>query len=337
MKRLLIALVGVLVVMCLGRTGYAQAPPGPAPTKPTAAPKVDFPTKGKAITLIVPWAPGGAADVGARLLADGLEKALKVPVRVVNIAGASGQVGLTELVIKSKPDGYTLGLTIFASTITTYLDPVRKAVFTRDSFVPVALQVSDPAVVCVNVDSPHKNLKDLVDAAKAKPWTVGTGTGGLMTTEHLALLQLEQVSGAKFNPVHLNGSAQAMTTLLGGHVDAIASLVSQVLGPFKARQIRVLAVFDREQSKFLPAVPTAESQGYKVHAGAFRGFSAPAGTPKDIVEILSAGIRQAMESEQMKRKMEDSGQGLRFMDAAQYTALWAETEAKIKPLMSLAK
>ena len=84
-----------------------------------------------------------------------------VPVQVVNRPGASGQAGLSELVVKSKPDGYTLGLTIFASTITTYLDPTRKAVFTRDSFIPVALQVSDPAVVCVTVDSPHKSLKDL--------------------------------------------------------------------------------------------------------------------------------------------------------------------------------
>jgi len=128
----------------------------------------DFPQKGKAIQVLVGFAAGGSSDAGARILASGLEKELGASVLVVNKPGASGQIAYTALT-QAKPDGYTLVNTNFPSSIISYLDPARKATYTRKSFEVLALHVIDPGLIAVKADSPHKTLKDLVEAAKANP------------------------------------------------------------------------------------------------------------------------------------------------------------------------
>ena len=125
-----------------------------------------FPEKGRTLTHIVAYPPGGGTDVTARLLAPMLEKELGIQVQVLNKGGAGGQIGFTELV-RSKPDGYTIGNLILPTVITTYLDPTRKAVFSRKSFQLLALQDNDPGIIAVKATGPFKTLKDLIDAAKA--------------------------------------------------------------------------------------------------------------------------------------------------------------------------
>jgi len=364
-----IAAGGVSVVLVAALTACTSAAPSPAPTTPapaaaptkaaeptkapeptkasvtsqpsaaTAAPakKVDFPQKGKAITMIVPYAAGGSTDVGGRLLAGQLEKELGTPVEVLNKAGAAGQVGITELAL-SKPDGYTFGYTSFPPAIAIYLDPDRKAAYSRKDLQPLAMHVFDPAVVAVANTSPYKTMKDLIDDVKAKPETVKIATTGIQSDDHFAVLQLERTTGAKFAIVHFaDGAAPAMAAMLGGHIDVFQGNIGDVVGPVKSGQVRVLGIEDKEESKFLPGVKTAEAQGYKVYSAAPRGLSVPGGTPTEIVNILSGAIKKVMDSPEHKSKMDEAGLTLRYMDPKQYDAYWTETETQLKELLPLAK
>ncbi len=355
MKHLLIPLAVLLAAGSLFTAACSQPAPAAAPTQaPTAAPtkapvaaatqppaapirKVDFPEKGKAITLIIPYAAGGSTDVGGRLLASAMEKELGTPVQVVNKAGAAGQVGMTELAL-SKPDGYTFGYTSFPPAIAIYLDPERKAAFARKDFQPLAMHVFDPGMVAVKAESPYKTAKDLIDLAKAKPDTVKITTTGIQSDDHFSVLQLERATGAKFAIVHFaDGGAPAMASLLGDHTDAYMGNIGDVLTQTKSGKVRVLGIMDTEESKFLPGVKTMEAQGYKVYSAAPRGLSVPGGTPMEIVNILSGAVKKAIDNPEHKSKMEESGLTLRYMSPAQYETYWSEYEAELKVLMPLAK
>src|SRR5665647_1207380 len=204
MKRVILSLAtvataGMLLAACGGpaaapaattapaKPAATTAPAAPAATKPaasaaTAAPaaaKSTFPEKGKTITIIVPVNAGGGSDVSTRLMLPALEKILGTSVQVENKPGAGQQLGHTEF-SKSKPDGYTIGMTNLPTTLTTYLDKERQAVYNRKTFQTIAAPVMDPGAIFVKADSPYKTLKDLVDAAKAKPSTIKGSTTGIL-------------------------------------------------------------------------------------------------------------------------------------------------------------
>lgn len=358
MNRLLISVVAAAAAAILWAAGCAQAPPPATPTAvlvpptrvveptnaveltrpPTAQPTpvptkaVDYPAKGKTITLIVPWAAGGAADIQARILATALERDLGVPVVVVPKPGAGTQVGITELV-RSKPDGYTFAMVTFASTPFTYLDPERKASYGRKDLLPVANQVWDPVALAVVTESPYKSLRDLVDAAKTKPGQIKVGDDGIQSSSRIGMLVFERLAGVKFGAVHFEGAPPSLNALLGGHVDASALMVANLPPHVKSGKVRVLGVMDRERYKFLPEAETFEEQGYKIVSGASRGYVLPAGTPKEIVDILSQAIKRAIESEELKKKMDEVTQVQRYMGPAEYAAYWDEFDAEVKLLL----
>jgi tripartite-type tricarboxylate transporter receptor subunit TctC len=295
-----------------------------------------YPDKSRSIQLIVGVAAGGPVDVGARLLADGLEKELGTPVVVMNKVGAQSQVGWTYLA-QSKPDGYTFGATNLPTIVTGYMDPERKATYNRKSFEPLALHVSDASIFAVLKSSPYKSLKDVVEAAKAKPRTI-TITSGIMNDDQLAIVQLEKMTGAKFAPVNFTmGSAAAMVAFLGKKIDVLCLNVGDILAQFKRGEILVLGVMDDKESPLLPGVKTFEAQGYKVYNDSSRGFSFPAGTPKNIVDIMSGAIKKVVATEQHKKRMADMGLVIRYMDPVQYSKYWEDCEKKIKELWPLLK
>jgi tripartite-type tricarboxylate transporter receptor subunit TctC len=297
----------------------------------------DFPQKGKAIQMLVGFAAGGSTDVGARLLASGMEKELGTPVLVVNKPGASGQIAYTALT-QAKPDGYTIGNTNFPSSVVSYLDPARKATYTRKSFDLLALHVIDPALFAVKADSPFKNLKDVIEAAKANPKKIKVSTTGIQSDEAFAILQLQKMTGTHFAMVHFaQGVASAMTAFLGGKIDVLCANVGDLLSQFKSGEVRILGIMDDEPSPFYPGVPTFEQQGYKLYNSASRGFSAPAGVPKTVADILSGAIKRVSASEDHKKRMADMGLTLRYLDTAQYAKYWAEYEKELIELLPLTK
>lgn len=322
MKRVVALMAIVSVVVCAA----------------AAAAAAEFPAQGKSITMIVGTSAGGSTDVGARILATALEKELAATgtrIQVENKPGAGWQIGLTALA-RSRPDGYTIGFTILPQTITNYLDPERKAVFERKSFQPLGMQVVDPGVIAVKASSPYKSLTDLVEAAKATPSKIKASATGILSDDHLAILQFQKLTGTKFAIVQFDGSAKAMTALLGGHTDVYFGNVGDTFPQAKAGEVRVLGVMDDDENKFLPG-KTTFSQGIKLESSSSRGLSAPAGTPKEVVDLLAAAIKKAIANEEHSKKMQEQGLTVRYMEPARMDKYWAEMEEQIKPLMSIAK
>ncbi len=318
----------------------ASPQPAPASAQPAAAPapakKVDFPSAGKTITLIAPYAAGGAIDTMSRTLAPLLEKELGVPVQVLNRAGAGGQIGTSELA-RSKPDGYTFGFMGLPDMVTYVLDPERQVDFKRSSFQPLAMHVVDPNVMAVRADSPYQTAKDLFDAAKAKPGTIKASTTGVMGDDHLALLLAEKAAGARFATVHFDGDSTATPALLGKHTDVAVSNVGQFFSHLKAGTVRIIGIMDKEESRFMPGVKTFEAQGYKLYHAMNRGWAVPAGVPTDIMDVWVKALAKAIQSREHKDKMESMGYNVRYMSPDQFNALWTEMESTIPPLMELTK
>ena len=292
----------------------------------------------RSINLIVPAPAGGPMDVGARVLAAIAEKAIGQPIVVVNKVGAGGQIGWTELA-RAKPDGYTIGYIIMPGTNTVIADPERQAIFDENTFIQLVNQVHDVGVVWVRADSPYKTLKDLVEAAKEKPGTIRASTTGLLSDDHLNILVTEEaVPGAKFRLVHLDGAAGQLKETLGGNVDVSFDNVGSVVKPLKAGQIRVLAVTDKERSKFLPDIPNTTELGYPtIISASTRGIAAPKGTPPAIIARLTEVLKIAMADPDHLKRLEEQGLLVKPLAGAEFKAYWLEQHERAKKYTEWAK
>lgn len=295
-----------------------------------AAPKSSFPEKGKTITIIVPFTAGGNTDTAARTVAPLLEKEFGIPVQVVNKPGAGSQLGLTQLA-QSKPDGYTLGIASLPAVNGIYLDPDRKALFNRASFQPLALQVHHPGLLAVKADSPYKTIQDVIAAAKATPEKLTANTTGILGDDHLAVLQLQTLTGTKFAIVHFDGGSAATTAFLGGHIALYVGNFADMLSHFKAGTVRVLGITDKVESSYFPGVKTFEAQGIPLYASADFGLVMPAGAPKEVLDTLSAALEKVAKSEVHVKKLESMGLPASYEGPAGFAKLWGEIDAWAKP------
>ncbi len=295
-----------------------------------------YPTR--PINMIVSFPAGGSTDIGARVVSGIAEKIMGQPVVVVNKGGAGGQVGWTELA-RAKPDGYTIGFLNLPATNTTILDPERQAIFNEGSFTPIANQVLDPGVIWVAANSPFKTLKDLLDAAKAKPGTMRAATTGILSDDHLAILMVEEVNpGVNFRIVHLLGGAAQMKETLGGNIDVSFDNVGGIVPQVKSGQVRALAVMDVERSKFLPDVPTTKELGMPtVISSSTRGIAGPKGMDPALVKTLQEAFSKAMKDPEHIKRLEEAGLAIKIMVGAEYEKYYAETHEKAKKYTEWAK
>jgi len=194
------------------------------------------------ITMIVPFPPGGVADLTARPVASAMEKVLKQPVGVVTKQGAAGAVGMQSVAV-SKPDGYTLLMALSSISIIPEADKLfgRPPAFTVDQFAPVALISADPTVLVVRSESPWKTAKEFIEDARKKPGQISYSSSGVYGTLHMAMELLSQASGIKLRHVPHAGAGPALTAILGGHVDALASGPAVILPHIKSGKLRALA------------------------------------------------------------------------------------------------
>lgn len=255
---------------------------------------------------------------------------------MVNIAAGGTQVALTELA-NSKPDGYTLGYTPLPGVATILLDPARKAAFTREDFQTVALHIINPEAVAVKADSPYQTIQDLVEDAKANPGKIKISTAAPMGDGHLGVLQFMQSAEIDIGVVNFEGGAQAKTAVLGGHVDACIQSLPNFVPQVKSGDMRLLGIMDKEQSKFAPGVKTLEEQGVKANMASIQGISVQGKTPKEIVDVLGAAIKKAIDSEEHKAKLDEMSVTYRYLDADEYAAYWDEVAGQMPALMELAK
>ena len=295
-----------------------------------------YPDKSRSINFIVAYPPGGGTDTTARVMTPLLEKEMGLPVTVVNKGGAGGQLGFTEIA-RAKPDGYTIGYLIVPTVITIYLDPDRKAIFSKKSFDLLAMQDSDPGVMGVKGDSPYKTMKDLLDAAKAKPGTIRACTSGIMSDDHIAAMITEQVAGVKLAIVHFDGGGPSRTAVLGGHVEIYFGNASEIRSQVSGGEMRILSVLDKRRSRFYPDVKTAEEQGYPIFSGVFRGVGMPVGAPKEVRDYLTKALRQVITGDEFTKKMENISYDTLYMDPQKYSAFWSDYETGAKKWVEMGK
>jgi len=259
------------------------------------------------IKLIVPYTAGGAADVGARLLAEKLGPALGQPIVVDNRGGASGLIG-TDAAAKSAPDGYTL---VWGSDVAFTIVPQLQAV-TYDplrDFEPVSLFMNGPMVLVVNPQRvPAANVKELIALAKAKPGKYTIASSGNGSSHHFAAEMLKHRAGIDLLHVPFKGGAQAVTDMLAGQVDMMMVSLGPVAAHLKSGRLKALAVSTTQRMSQLPDVPTLSEAGVPGYdVGIWMGVLYPARTPKPVIDRVTAEIAKILESPDVRSRIKDMG------------------------------
>jgi len=263
---------------------------GPGSTPASAA---TYPTR--AVDMVVAFAPGGGADVAARLAAGHVSKKWGVPVNVVNRPGGGGIVGTHE-VLTARPDGYTLMMDNHAVNAMLAASQTDLP-FKWDERTAVARVTLDPVFYVVKHDAPWRTLKEVVAHIKANPKTFRWGTshaGGISTFAIAQFFAVAALDIAQANRVVFPGGAPTLTALAGGHVDFAGQQWSEVLGLIAGKKIRALAVVLPERLKDFPDVPTAREAGFpELDVVGWQGISGPPGLPAEVVERWDQAIREA--------------------------------------------
>lgn len=245
------------------------------------------------INLVIPLAPGDAADIAARAMADELSRQLKVPVVAVNRPGAGGAVG-TESVVKAAKDGYTIVLANNAAlTFRRILEPENVSYDPAKDLVSLGLSSRIPSVIAVAAGAPYRTFAEMVAYAKQNPSKVRVGTVGAGSVGDFDVQLINSLTGAGLVMVPFKGASPAITALRGGHVEAVAVALGAVVGQLKSRDARGIVI----SAKFpdFPEIPTLLDLGYKQNLpGVWFGFFAPAGVPPEVVRLLVPAIEKAV-------------------------------------------
>lgn len=272
-----------------------------------AVAQADWPTK--PVRIVVPFAAGGSTDVVARLLGQRLSEIWGQQVLIETKPGAGGNVG-GDVVAKAAADGYTLLMASGSITINPALYGARMPFDPKRDFVPISIVADGPQLVVVRDGSPYRTLKDLVNAAKAKPGVLNFGSAGLGSQVHLAGESLAHATGIDVVHVPYRGEAAAYPDLIGGQTQFIVGNIaaaSALLGP---ERLRALAVTSKRRAPQLPNVPTAIEAGVPgfENIGWF-GLLAPAATPPAIVDKIQRDVVKAMKTTEMQARLFVLGMG----------------------------
>lgn len=257
------------------------------------------------ITVVVPYAPGGAADTVARLMAAKLSTELGTSVIVDNRAGASGTIGAA-YVSKAAPDGYTVLYDATPYSINPHLFP--KMPFKADALAPLSLVLLAPNALIVKADSPLKTVDDLVAKAKAQPGKVNFASGGSGTVQRLAAELFRQ--SLKLDMVHVpyKSGGPAITDVMAGQVDFMFATVAATYPLISSGKLRALAVSSPERSARLPSVPTvAETVIPGYEAFEWNGMLVPAKTPKEVVDRLQKAVAEVLKQDEMQKRLQELG------------------------------
>ena len=260
----------------------------------------------KTVRLIVPFAPGGATDIVARIVAQKLSEVWGQQMVVENRAGASGNIG-GEVAAKSAPDGYTVFMTS-GSVVTANQHLFRKMPFNPEKdFVGVTNVASGPQVIVVHPSFPSKTLKEFIALAKAKPRDLTYGSAGFGTQTHLAAENFLFTAGIDLVHVPYKGEAPAVSDLIGGQIFMVTPNLSAAIAFIKQGRLRALAVTSKERSKQVPNVPAAAETlpGFE-NLGWF-GFMLPAATPRAIVEKLYKDTAAVLKAPDIAQRFEQIG------------------------------
>lgn len=299
----------------------------------TSGAQTDYPSH--PVTMIVPFPPGGVADITARPLAEAMGRMLKQPMVVENKAGAGGGVGM-QYVARSKPDGYTVLLALSSISIIPEADKVlgRDPMFQLNQLVPIARFTADPTVLAVRADGPYRSVAQLIEAAKKSPGTIPYGSSGNYGTMHVPMEMLSNVSGTKMLHVPFTGAGPAVVALLGGQVEALSTGPSSVIGHVKGGKVRVLATWGDARHPALPDVPTLKELGYDAQFSQWTGLFVPAGTPEPAIARLREAAKAAVADPTFQASLAKVETPIQYLDQPQFRAFW---DADAKKLADVVK
>ena len=290
-------------------------------TEPVAHAQTTWPTK--AITMIVPFPPGGLADLVARPVAEAMSRELGQPVVVENKPGAGGGMGMAQAA-KARPDGYTILMALSSLTVIPEADVVlaRPAMFALADLRPIARFTADPTVLAVRADSPWKTVQQFVDDAKKRPGVINYGSSGSYGTMHVPMEILSQNAGIKMTHVPFTGAGPAVVALLGGQIDAVSSGPATVLQQVRAGKLRVLAHWGTTQLMAMPEVPSlkdaGKDAGFSAEYAQWSGLFIPAGVPEPIAQRLRAAAKAAALDAKVKEVVLNAGSPVQYQDSPEF-------------------
>ena len=286
-RRLVHGLLALALTACFQGPAQAQA---------------DYPSK--SISMVVPFPPAGSTDVIGRLLAQTMSKHLGQSVLVENVGGAGGTIGAAK-VARATGDGYTLLFNNMAQASAPSLyaklpfDPLV-------DFEPVGPLVEVPMILVARKNFPGDNLQAVFDYAKAQPGKLNFATAGVGATTHLCEVLLQFSTGLKWTAVPYKGTGPALNDLLGGQVDVICDQPASTLGHIKSGNLKPIAVATKARLKSLPDVPTFEESGMAgFQLAVWHGLYASKGTPKPVIDKLSAALRQSLGDPSFTQRLQE--------------------------------
>lgn len=317
MKKLLSILVASLMLLtlfagCGGKAPSSTTPsqvPGSSGASQPAA--LDYPKA--PVNVIVPYGAGGGTDLVARALVDNVKDQFPKGIAVENRTGGGGAVGMS-YGQNAKADGHII--TMITVELVTLPHTGTGGDIYYDKFTPLLMVNSAYSAITVKADSPYNSLEDLIADAKIKNLQIGnSGVGAIW---HLAAAGLGQAAGVEFVHVPFEGAAPAITSLLGGHIDAVSVSYAEVSAQVDAGELKVLAVLAPERIAEISDIPTAKELGYDVAVGTWRGLGVPKNTPAEVVNWLEEVFTAGVEKDSFKTFMKDSNNIIELLNSADF-------------------
>jgi tripartite-type tricarboxylate transporter receptor subunit TctC len=265
----------------------------------------DYPNR--PVRLIVAFAPGGATDFTARIIADRVQSILGQPIAVENKPGANGAIG-AEYVAKSDPDGYTL---FFTTVGAVAINPALRSDLPYDplkDFAAVGKAAVNSTILVVNADMKINSARELADLARKKPGSITIGITGRGAISDLGRQLFEDAAGITLQAVPYRGAAPAITDMLAGHLDGLFGDVPTIMGQVQAGKLKALAATSTERSDIFPEVPTFVEEGFAGVVGDnWAGVLAPAGTPAPVIAKFNAALVAALNEPDLRSRLHNAG------------------------------
>lgn len=282
------------------------------------------------VRVIIPWSVGGMTDVLTRPIAQWLQEYFKVPFVIENKPGGGGVVG--SLVIEnSRPNGYIIGTTSMSTVSAKYFTPTYPSM---DKVDLIAQVITIPATLTVPANSPWKTLEEYIAFAKANPGKIKTSHSGIGASAHLYTAVFESMAGIQTNQIPYSAYAEAVTALIGGHVDATHIPLPDVAPQVEAGKLRVLAIAADKRHPDFPDVPTFKEKGIDFVMGNYSGFVVPKGVPAEYRKALEEAIEKCMQDPKIVKFLIDAGFQPLYQNAEEFAVTVKNTENQLDYLVN---
>lgn len=308
----------VFIVICIAFAGFATG----------STDDDTYPSKN--VKVIIPWSVGGMTDVLTRPVAQQLEEDFGVSFVVENKPGGGGVVG-SLLIENAENDGYTIGTTSMSTVSARYISPIYPDIHNVELISQV---ITIPATVTVNADSQFKTMQDLLDYAVSNPGELKNSNSGTGASAHIYAVYFEAMADIEMNHIPYSGYAEAITALLGGHVDVTNTPLPDVSAHVDSGELRLLAIAAAERHPSYPDVPTLKELGIDVVMGNYSGFVAPKGTDPAIIKILDDSIGKALAKPEIQEFLINAGYQPVYLNNVEFADVIEDTENQLEYLVN---